>query len=199
MTNKRLPNERLVETDLSQRFATNRNVVRSVLLRLEADGLIIREPNRGARVRVITIEEAREIVDIRAAIEVIVARRAAERAAAPDVLELRAILADMHEALDGRDYLRYTQLNATLHAVILKVSAHTLGAKMLVSLHSQSVRSQYRAVFVPGRAETSLAEHEEIAEAIAAGNPERAATAMERHMSHVLRTINELARFGLHD
>src|ERR1700678_2511222 len=71
---KYLPGERLVETDLSERHEINRNVVRAVLLRLESDGLVVREPNRGARVRVISIDEAREIVDIRVSLETLVAR-----------------------------------------------------------------------------------------------------------------------------
>jgi DNA-binding GntR family transcriptional regulator len=199
IANTRLPNERLVESDLTGRFATNRNVVRSALLRLEADGLIVREPNRGARVRIITAAEACEIVEVRAAIEVVVARRAAENSQPTDIPVLRSILGEMREALTNNELLRYTQLNASLHAAILKISKHATAEKVLASLKLQTLRSQYRAVFVPGRAAMSLAEHEETIDAIIRQDPERAAKSMETHMFNALSTINELAKLGLHE
>jgi DNA-binding GntR family transcriptional regulator len=199
VANTRLPNERLVETDLTERFATNRNVVRSVLDRLEADGLIVREPNRGARVRVITAAEACEIFEIRAAVEVIVARRAAENIQPGDIPVLKAMIGEMREALTNNEFLRYAHVNASLHAAILKIANHATAAKTLVSLQLQTVRSQYRTIFFPGRAAVAITEQEETIDAIVQRDPERAAKSMETHMIHAIATIKDLAKLGFHD
>ena len=91
------PNERLVEEELAARLGTTRANVRTALARLEAQGLVIREHNRGARVRVIEIGEAIEILEVRATIEALVARRAAARAGDADRDRLRAIITHMEE------------------------------------------------------------------------------------------------------
>jgi DNA-binding GntR family transcriptional regulator len=193
-----LPGERLVENDLSERFGTNRNVIRAAFTKLETDGLIVRELNRGARVRIITAAEARQIVDVRSALEALVARQAAEVLTPANAKVLRGIISEMRASLKAQDYLNYTRLNATLHAAILQISGHTTAATFLGQLQSQSVRSQYRAVFVPGRAPASLAEHEKIVNAIVARKPAEAAEAMRYHLTHVMQTIDELEKFGLH-
>jgi DNA-binding GntR family transcriptional regulator len=55
------PGQRLVEAELTERFAASRGTVRQALLHLEGLGLVTRERNRGARVRAITLEEAVEV------------------------------------------------------------------------------------------------------------------------------------------
>jgi DNA-binding GntR family transcriptional regulator len=52
------PNERLVEANLAREFGLGRSAVRTALARLEQDGLVEREPHRGARVRLIDEREA---------------------------------------------------------------------------------------------------------------------------------------------
>jgi DNA-binding GntR family transcriptional regulator len=193
-----LPNERLIEEDLAERFRTNRTSVRAALVRLEADGLVVRERNRGARVRVIALAQAREIVDARTVLERLVVRRAAERATAGDLRELEGIVASMRAALEIEDNARYTELNGAFHATILRISQHATAARLLDQLHSQGVRSQYRAVFLAGRAAHSLAEHERIVAAIRRHDADASDRAMDEHLAHVAAAIDELAKLGLH-
>src|SRR5579875_664954 len=64
-----LPNERLVEAELTRRLGVGRSAVRTALARLEHEGLVEIEPHRGARVRVVSLPEAVEIVEARAVLE----------------------------------------------------------------------------------------------------------------------------------
>src|SRR5664279_4907884 len=73
------PGERLVEEELAERLGHSRGAVRAALMRLDHDGLVVREPNRGAHVRRIGIEEAIEIVEARCALESLAAGYAAVR------------------------------------------------------------------------------------------------------------------------
>jgi len=73
------PNERLVEASVATRLGVGRTAVRAALVRLDQEGLVTLEPNRGARVRLISDREALEIEEVRATLEAMLARRAATR------------------------------------------------------------------------------------------------------------------------
>jgi DNA-binding GntR family transcriptional regulator len=194
-----MPNERLIETDLARVFETNRSNVRIALAMLDQEGLVVRERNRGARVRLVSDGEAIEIAEARQAIEAMVARQAAERANDKDCAGLRAITARMRAAFEAQDFILFSQLNADLHRDIQNVAANATASRLLQTLKSQVVRLQYRAILLPGRPAKSLAEHIEIVEAICANDPASAELAMRRHLSEVkdaLRQAIQAAKLG---
>ncbi|WAH35692.1 GntR family transcriptional regulator [Alicyclobacillus dauci] len=89
---KLMPNERLVEMELAQALGAGRASVRTTLARLEQEGLVERQPHRGARVRLISEAEAIEILEVRSALEPIIAYHVALNATDADIEELHAIL-----------------------------------------------------------------------------------------------------------
>jgi DNA-binding GntR family transcriptional regulator len=188
-----LPGERLLEEDLSARLGLGRAAVRMALVRLEHDGLVQRERNRGARVRRVSESEAVEILEARAALEGLAARHAAHNADDGAVGELRDMVAEMRDLRERGDLLAASDVNARLHGRILELSGHDTAKRLSQTLSSQLVRFQYRTVLLPGRPERSDAEHTEIVEAIAARDSDTAEQAMRRHLSRVaqaLRTQN---------
>lgn len=185
VTDRLSPGERLIEEDLSRDLAVGRAAIRTALVRLEQDGLVVRERNRGARVRRVREAEAVEILEARAALEGLAARCAAERATPDEVAELRALSVRMRERHGAGDLLGMSELNSELHTRVLEISRHTTAARLCAGLSSQLVRYQYRTVLLPGRADRSLAEHEELVGAIAAGDADASESAMRRHLSHV--------------
>ena len=78
------PGHRLVESELSQKYETSRGAVREALALLQYEGLIIRQRNRSAWVRPVTLSEAIEITEVRAVIEGLCAAKAAARATTAD-------------------------------------------------------------------------------------------------------------------
>ena len=74
-----MPNERLIEAELVRSFRANRANIRIALAMLDQEGLVVRERNRGARVRLVSDQEAIEIAEARQAVETMVARQAAAR------------------------------------------------------------------------------------------------------------------------
>jgi DNA-binding GntR family transcriptional regulator len=187
------PNERLVEADLVARHGFSRAAVRMALVRLEQDRMVVREPNRGARVRRVSEAEAVEILETRAALEGVAAGHAAQRAADEEVTELQRIAGEM-EALHGRgDLLGMSDANARLHRLILQASRHDTVQRVAAGLQSQMVRFQFRTILAGGRAVQSLAEHRVIVDAIAARDAEAAERAMRTHLSNVARALHERA------
>jgi DNA-binding GntR family transcriptional regulator len=187
------PNERLVEADLARSFGVSRTLIRAALVRLEHEGLVEHERHRGARVRLVSEGEAVEILEARAVLEGLAARLAARRATAPDVEELKGILADMQRLREADDLLAVSDLNAQLHRRLLEISGHETAARLIGTLNSQMVRFQYRTILLPGRSERSFAEHAEIVAAVATGDGERAELAMHTHLSSVADALRRAA------
>jgi DNA-binding GntR family transcriptional regulator len=183
------PGARLVESDLSGTFDMSRGAVRTALIRLEHDGLVVREPHRGARVRRVSDEEAVEILQARAVLEALAARQAAERIDEAGSKRLRACLARQRELLERGDLLGASDANAELHATLLELSGHATAVRLINTLSAQSVRYQYRTILIPGRSSASVAEHTAIVEAVVAGRASDAERAMRRHLLNVAAAV----------
>jgi DNA-binding GntR family transcriptional regulator len=185
VTGRLQPNERLIESDLARSLGVSRTVIRTALARLEHEGLVEHERHRGARVRLVQEGEAVEILETRAVLEGLAARLAAQRAGRREAGELKAIVKGMTRLRKAGDLLGVSDQNAALHRRIVEISGHATAARLIAALNSQMVRFQYRTILLPGRSEHSLAEHTAIVDAIAAGDGDRAETAMRTHLSHV--------------
>src|SRR5450759_4733279 len=185
------PNERLVEADLARTFGAGRTAIRAALVRLDQEGLVERQPNRGARVRLVSDREALEIEEVRVALEQMLARHAATRITRSHVADLRSILADMTARVEAGDPLGYSELNAQFHEMIWAIADQGVAATLVANLKSQSIRFQYRTILQPGRPDRSLREHAEIVEALAARDADRSEAAMREHLSRVVETLTQ--------
>jgi DNA-binding GntR family transcriptional regulator len=187
------PGERLIEEELAEELGESRGAIRTALLRLDHDGLVVRERNRGARVRRVSTQEAVEILEARAALESLAAGYAAERRTDDEAEELREIVAEMARLHAAGELLAMSERNAAMHRRILEISGHAVARDICGRLNSQLVRFQFRTVLAPGRSTKSLAEHTAIVEAIAAGDRAAAETAMRGHLSHVAQALLAMA------
>ena len=183
------PDARLVESELSTTFDMSRGAVRTALIRLEQDGLVVREPHRGARVRRVSDEEAVEILQARAVLEGLAARQAAERIDGAGSARLQACLARQRRLLERGDLLAASDVNAELHGTLLELSGHRTAIRLISSLNAQTVRYQYRTILIPGRPAASVAEHAAIVGAVTAGRPREAESAMRRHLLNVAGAV----------
>lgn len=190
------PGERLIEEELAERLGLSRGAVRAAILQLDHEGLVVRERNRGARVRRFTPAEAVEILEARAALESLAAGYAALRRNDDDIRELRGLVADMARMLDHGELLSISERNAVLHRRILEISDHSVARDICSRLHSQMVRYQFRTVLAPGRPPRSLQEHDRIVSAIAAGDRSGAERAMHDHLSNVALALGDVAEAG---
>lgn len=186
------PRQRLIEAELAERYGAGRFVIRNTLLQLAADGLVELQPNRGARVREISVDEAVEITEIRQAVEGLVAARAAEQVTDAQIAELRALGEHMTSAVEQGELMRYSDLNASLHSQLREIAGHATAARIIEQLNGQMVRHQFRLSLVPGRPSISLPEHLAIIDAVSDRDPERAARAMSDHIGSVIVTLRAL-------
>lgn len=185
-------NQRLVEADLVAELGVSRGTIRSVLARLEYEGLTVREFNHGARVRMVSADEAVEILQVRSALEALGARFAAIHATDDEIARLREIRTAMVARIEDGDLLGYSAQNSQLHRLVITASRHSVIHRLIDGLNAQMVRFQYRTILVPGRPQCSLAEHTAVIEAIAAHDAESAEAAMRHHLSQVACTLRTI-------
>lgn len=183
------PNARLVESDLGTAYEMSRGAVRTALIRLEQDGLVVREPHKGARVRQVSDEEAVEILEARAVLEGLAVRLTARRIDDAGGARLEACLARQRELLELGDLLGASDANAELHAALLELSGHGTALRLIRALSSQTVRYQYRTILIPGRPAASVEEHAAIVEAVLTGDADRAEEAMRNHLFNVAQAV----------
>jgi DNA-binding GntR family transcriptional regulator len=183
------PNQRLVEAELTSLFHAGRTSIRSALTRLDQEGLVTREQNRGARVRLISDREAIETEQVRIVLERFLARSAAERITSGDLAALEDTAEAMRNRVQQGDAIGYSELNARFHQRIWETADHQVASKLLASLKSQSIRFQYRTMLRPGRAEESMHEHEAILVALKAHDADACDAAMADHLRHVVDTL----------
>ncbi|WP_432561712.1 GntR family transcriptional regulator [Kineococcus sp. SYSU DK003] len=187
-----VPNQRLIEHDLAEQFGVSRAAVREALGRLEAEGLVERVHNRGARVRAIPFEEAVEIAEVRRALEGLCAGKAAELVSEEEIEELRAIGQGMLDAVAGADVAGYSALNRDLHRRIHEISRQRTARSIIDRMRGQSVRHQYRLAMKPGRPTVSVGEHLAIVDAICRRDPGAAERAMRAHLDSVIAAMHEV-------
>jgi DNA-binding GntR family transcriptional regulator len=185
------PGHRLVEADLVASLGVSRSNVRLAIEALAAEGLVERIPNRGARVRVVGVEEAVAITECRMALEGLIARRAAERITDPELAGLQAKLARMRAAVEAGDVLRYSDLIQQLHGLLHAAARQPVAAALIDRLQAQLVRHQFRLSLRPGRSQVSLGELTDLVGAVADRDGDRAEAAAGVHFRSVIAALRE--------
>jgi DNA-binding GntR family transcriptional regulator len=183
------PGQRLVEADLIGEHGASRGAVRTALIQLEQAGLVERVANRGARVRMIDVEEAVRLMEVRMVVEGLCAAKAAENATPADIKELRGIAASMTEAVRAGESMAYSDLNSRLHEAIRRIADQHVATEVLLGLQARNVRHHFRLALRPGRAQVSLPEHLALIDEICARDSAAAERAARRHVTSVIEAL----------
>ncbi|MFS8201678.1 GntR family transcriptional regulator [Streptomyces sp. CWNU-52B] len=183
------PGQRLIEQELADTYRATRSAVREALQDLAAEGLVELVPRRGARIRVVPVEEAILITECRASLEALCARRAAAHATPEQRDRLLGIGTAMREAVASHDLDQYSALNRRLHELVAEASGQAVATNLLERLNGQMVRYQFRLALRPGRPTRSLPQHLAIIDAVAAGDATAAEAAARAHVESVIEEL----------
>jgi DNA-binding GntR family transcriptional regulator len=183
-----MPGTKLVEQQLADIFSVSRTLVRQALNRLSRDRLVTLEPARGAFVASPSVEEARQVFELRQMLEGAMVRRLAASLSDTQVAELRAHLKAERDAVARTDVPGRTRLLADFHVVLARMLGNDVLAEMLGDLlhRSSLIALMYQSTH---SAEASLAEHVAIVDALERRDARAAVRLAESHLEHVERNL----------
>lgn len=183
-----MPGTKLVEQQIADIFKVSRTVVRQALNQLSRDRLVNLEPARGAFVREPSVQEAREVFEVRAMLEGAMIQALCQRITEAQIAQLREHLAAEAAAVARTDVSGRTRLLADFHVVLAQMLGNTTLAELLGDLlsRSQLISLMYQSSH---SAEHSQAEHVAIVEALAQRDVARASALMTDHLGNVERNL----------
>ena len=171
------PNERLRQDHVAAEFGVSQVPVREAFRRLEAQGLVASEPRRGVRVAGFSLDEVREVAEMRAALEVLALRNAAPHLT-------RAMLDEAEEInrLGDRagDVQAWEEANRRFHRTLLSPCGMPRLMRAIDDLHTASARFLFSGWRAEWDAPTDR-DHRAILSALRAGEVETAAAELGRH------------------
>lgn len=186
------PNQRLVETAIAAELGASRTPVREALLRLAKDGLAVRS-SQGLTVREFTLREIREIYEVRAALEGLAARLAAERATEQQLSDIQAKHERVahtaeHERIDRLDLV---EANADFHNAVIESAGNSRLSSFATRNLSYFFNTEVAALTTEHTLQCSIEEHGEIMAALVARDPDRAEERACAHVISGLRLVEE--------
>jgi DNA-binding GntR family transcriptional regulator len=185
------PGSRLVVSVLANELQTSATPINEALAALEGERLVSYKPRRGYSVSTVTPDMKDEIYTVRAAVEALAVRLAAQKAEPETVAQLADIIARARIAVERHDTAVFGELDLAFHRAIWQGSASPLIVRIAELVEGQIRLLVATGARAPGRMPIALAEHERIYKAILRRKPADAEAAM---LSHIRKSQETLLR-----
>ncbi len=179
------PGDRLVESELAERFGMSRTPIREALQRLETQAILTRT-GRSLIVASLDHNQLAELYVVRSELEGLAARLAAQHATPEEVRVLQGMVEHDRQLVDDPGQL--ARANRRFHKQIHLASHNRYLIDQLDLVHRSMALLATTSLAADGRGVKALEEHAEIVDAIDAGDGERAARALRQHLSYAFET-----------
>ena len=179
------PGDRLVESDLAEKFGVSRTPIREALQRLETQRLLTRD-GRSLIVASLDHNQMAELYVVRAELEGLAARLAAKHATDEEVRVLREMVAQDRKLT--ADAAALARANRRFHRQLHLASHNRFLVQQLNLVHQSMALMETTSLAVEGRGETAMNEHAAIVAAIEARDEAAAQSALKDHISQAFMT-----------
>lgn len=188
------PGDRLVESELAERFGVSRTPVREALQRLETQSMLKRD-GRSLIVATLDHNQLAELYTVRAELEALAARLAARHATPEEIRVLAGMVAEDQAIIDDPQAL--ARANRRFHHQIHLASHNRYLVQQLDLVHRSMALMARTSLAAKGRGSAALEEHQVMVDAIASGNAVAAEAALRQHISNAYETrLKEEARMA---
>ena len=185
------PGQQVKEQEIASSLGISRPPIREALKLLEAEGLIVRKPNRGAFVATITERDAWEIYTLKCSLYEMATRLAFDKISKGDIQNWKALVSEMEKCVlsEPPDVIRYQSLNKEFHDIMFQISGHQRLRKISQMLHHQMNRFSCISLMNKAHLKGSLTYHQEIFTAIKNGDMDRTIRITEEHILKGLEIV----------
>lgn len=172
----------LTEGEIAEALGVSRTPVREALLRLEGEGLLRLYPKKGALVLEVSAQESTDLLEARELFETFAAMRAAERGVEL-VEQLTAVVQRMRECQQEDDPAGFVQADRTFHEHLVDAAGNAVLARMYATLRDRQLCIGETAMRdAPERMALALAQHDEMLDALRAGDGNTLAALVSAHL-----------------
>ncbi len=178
------PGTHLVEQEIAKQLLVSRMPVRIAIQKLIDEGLVIKEPRRGAFVHTFSSKELNEVYSIRVALERLVVQYALSNWSKQVEAELEGIVGQMRQAASAGDRQKGFVLDSRFHSILWQLSQHSILIEVVSSLRSRISRflAEANDVLSPTELNMHVEAHQHLVNVLKMGDIERAKDAISDHI-----------------
>ena len=176
------PGESISTTEIARQLQISAMPVRAALTRLEAEGLVVIEPQRGVTVSTISPDDLEELFLMRSRLESLAAYLACPHLAETDLQKLRDLVEQMRQSEQTSDTKGWAKANERFHRTIFSATQRRRLTRMLSHLFNEGKRGRISLRNDPGHMRRRNGEHESILKALECKNAELAERKMQNHL-----------------
>lgn len=186
------PGDVLSETALARELSVSRQPVREAFIKLADAGLVEVRPQRGTFVRLISHSEVESARYVRESVEIAFARAAATKGAADIASDLHVSISHLENAGESENWMEFLRLDEEFHQAIARGAGYENAWRMLDAIKAQMDRVRFLSLpdFTP--ASRLVAQHKQIADSIAAGDPDGSEQAMRVHLDEIRKALPKI-------
>lgn len=191
ITGELKPGERLMEVKLAEKMGVSRTPVREAIRMLELEGLVDMLPRKGAHVAELSVKDIMDVLEVRAAMDSLATRLAAERISDEEIKELKQIQLQFVSYTEKENLQGTIKKDVEFHELIYRSSRNDRLLQISNNLREQIQR--FRVIYLkdyssPGNL---IKEHEDICNAISARNSEMAQKYAQVHINNQEKVITK--------
>ena len=170
---------------LAEELGVSRIPIREALLQLEAEGLVRSFPHRGAVVSELSIDEIKELFELRVLIEPRLLLRSAPKLTEEDFSKLDAVLSEYSAEMRADHVSRWGELNTEFHLLLYRHAARPRSNALVATLLQECDRHTRIQLALTGGMQRAEAEHAELVELCREGRALQASSLLRRHIKNV--------------
>ena len=183
------PGTKLLENKIAEEMHVSRTPVREAMQKLVAEGFVKTTPNQTMVVTEVSPEDAKEVLQIRGALEGLAARITAKKINKQEINELKTIVTKMSLYITKKDLLSYCKVDDEFHDLILNICGNKWIIQIRDNLGNFIYRFRIKSLSVPGRLKHSLEEHQAIMESLREHDSAEADRLSQIHMENTVINI----------
>lgn len=195
ITQREIPEgTRLNQVQVANQLGVSRMPVRAAVSDLVAEGILEPIASGGVAVRTLTERDVRDVYEVRMALESQAVRHVAERRPSQALARIEQVLTGHGPHVADYDAAQLIAADREFHNALLDATENEYFRRAILPLWSIVERAIFDMVRIPGMVARAWSEHEQIAKAVLAGNPERAERALRLHLGNAAEQLAELIR-----
>lgn len=178
------PGERLMEIKLADTLGVSRTPIREAIRKLELEGLVVMIPRKGAAVANITEKDTKNVLEVRRTLEMFAVEVACDRITEEELAQLKEAAKAFEASKGSMDLIRIAETDIHFHEIIYEATHNERLVQILNNLRENMYRYRIEYLKDPNYYDSLVGEHQEILDAIEAGDKEKARVCMKDHIEN---------------